>query len=57
MKYELPNGEVIDLGIYTLEDCIPLNDIANQKELAEVLFNQTGIIVAGMEGGEKYGRC
>lgn len=57
MKYELPNGEVIDLGIYTLEDCIPLNDIADQKELAEVLFNQTGIIVAGMEGGEKYGQC
>lgn len=57
MKYELPNGEVIDLGIYTLEDCIPLNDIANQKELTEELFNQTGIIVAGMEGGEKYGKC
>lgn len=56
MKYELPNGEVIDLGIYTLKDCIPLNDIADQKELAEELFNQTGIIVAGMEGGEKYGK-
>lgn len=52
MKYELPNGEIIDLGIYTLEDCIPLNDIADQKELAEELFNQTGIIVAGINKKE-----
>lgn len=55
MKYELPNGEIIDLGIYKLEDCVPLDDTANQKELAKELFNKTGILVAGMEGGDKDG--
>lgn len=47
MKYKLPNGVVIDLGIYTIDDCVPLDTgIDDQTELANLLFEQTGILVA-----------
>lgn len=53
MKYVLPNEEIIDLGIYTTDDCKPLDsETINQEELSKFLFEQTGILIATMEGGE-----
>lgn len=58
MKYKLPNGEVIDLGIYTIDDCEIFNEDEmsfTQKELSDLLFEKTGILVADVEeeeGGE-----
>lgn len=53
MKYLLPNNKIVDLEEYTIDDLIQIDDHENkineqnQKELAQLLFKQSGIIVAG----------
>lgn len=53
MIYKLPNGKILDLGIYTLDDCIPLDEGSDQQKLAKELFEQAGILVSDKEGGDK----
>ena len=51
MNYVLPNGDIVDLGKYDKDDLIEIEDVIDmplsQKELAELLFIQSGIVVAG----------
>lgn len=58
MKYiRTPTGEVFEYDKCTIFDG-DLNDLEsffsaeNQKELAQELFEQTGILVANVKGGE-----
>lgn len=59
MKYvETPTGEIFkldDCRIFDEDFCCDTDvffNVENQKELADELFEQTGILVGNMKGGE-----
>lgn len=55
MIYELPDGQIIDLGEYTIDDCVLIDCSSTEKELSDLMFEQNGIIIADLKGGEKVG--
>ena len=51
-----PDGVVLNLGIWRIEDCkIIYDDQQSKDELREELFKNTGILVGEMKGGETDG--
>lgn len=53
MRYLLPDGELIDLGIYSISDCVPVEGEEDTQELlSSLLFGQTGVLIASSKGGD-----
>lgn len=47
MKIKAPDG-----NIYDFDECEIIEEDENQKELAEELFQNIGILIADVKGGE-----